>query len=253
MYKLFFLILSFFLFIGVSYAQNDALLKGKISNQNLGEISVNIINITQKTGTINTANGGFEIAVKENDTLLFSSIPYKRLEIKIDKEIFDSGYLEVTLQDNVNELDAVNINNYRLSGNLSQDTKDIKTITAFSVGLPVSKKPPLTQAERRIYSATHSSSGLPVDYLINLISGRLKELKKIKENQDLSILVNKTIETFPIEFFAEHLKISEDLIYRFMYYAAEERNLKYVVETGNELDLIQYFEKIAEDFLQLQK
>ncbi|WP_034888995.1 hypothetical protein [Gillisia sp. Hel_I_29] len=253
MYKLLFLILSFFLFIGIGYAQNDVLLKGKINNQTLGEISVNIINITQQTGTINTENGGFEIAVAENDTLLFSSIPYKRLEIKIDKEIIGSGYLEVTLQDNVNELDAVNINNYRLSGNLSQDTKDIKTITAFSVGLPVSKKPPLTQAERRIYSATHSSSGLPVDYLINLISGRLKELKKIKENQDLSILVNKTIETFPSEFFAEHLKISEDLIYRFIYYAAEERNLKYVVETGNELDLIQYFEKIAEDFLQLQK
>jgi len=234
-------------------AQENILLKGKIKNDALGEISINIINLTQKTGTTNSLNGNFEIKVIENDTLLFSSIQYDKLKIRISKEILENGFLEVTLQENVNELEEVNINNYGLTGSLTQDTKNIKTYTAAGFGLPVSKKPPLTQAERRIYSATHSSGGLPVDYLINVISGRLKYLKQIKENQDLSILVNTTIETFPPEFFTDYLHLSEDLIYRFVYYCAEQHNLKYVIKTGNELDLIKFFEKISEEFLQLQK
>ena len=136
---------------------------------------------------------------------------------------------------------------------MSLDTKNIKTYTAQGFGLPVSKKPPLTQTESRIYSATHSQGLIPLDYLISAISGRLKFLKQVKANEDLRILVDSTIETFPKEFFTANLHISEDLIYRFVYYCAESHNLKYVIKTGNELDLIQYFEKVAVEFLELQK
>jgi len=244
--------LSLFITLAIQ-AQENELLKGKITNEALGEISINIINLTQKTGTTNTLNGSFQIEVTENDTLLFSSIQYDKLKVNISKEILEKGFLEVYLDPNVNELAEVNINNYGLTGSLSQDTKNIKTYTATGFGLPVSKKPPLTQTERRIYSATHSNGIIPVDYLISAISGRLKYLKQIKANEDLRVLVDTTIATFPPEFFTDYLHIIENLRYSFVYYCAEKHNLKYVIKTGNELDLIQYFEKIAIEFLKLQE
>lgn len=63
----------------------------------------------------------------------------------------------------------------------------------------MSKKPLPTQEERRIYTATHSAGGiLSVDYVINVLSGRLKKLKNEKEIADLNILVSKGIELLPL-------------------------------------------------------
>lgn len=58
------------LFSSPALSQNSILLKGKINADSLHDSSVHIINITQKTGTVNTSAGKFEIVVKENDVIL---------------------------------------------------------------------------------------------------------------------------------------------------------------------------------------
>ncbi len=87
MYKFYISLLIFILSFS-NYAQENVLLKGKIQNKNLGEISINIINLTQKTGTTNAQNGNFQIEVEENDTLLFSSIQYDKLKSVVFQKIF---------------------------------------------------------------------------------------------------------------------------------------------------------------------
>lgn len=84
-------------------------MKGKIIADSLGIPTVHIINYTAQTGTINSSSESFQILVKENDVLWFTSVQYKKVEIEVSAEIINSGYQEVALKEEVNELEEVNI------------------------------------------------------------------------------------------------------------------------------------------------
>src|SRR5690606_32840253 len=133
---------------------------GKILTDSLEESTIHIININQQTGTTNTSSGIFEIRVRENEVLFFSSVQYKIEEILITKEIINEGFLNVNLIFLVNELEEVNISDIKFSGNLARDLPAMETINIYNLGVPLTTKPPPTQEDRRLYTATHSAGGI---------------------------------------------------------------------------------------------
>ena len=79
-YKKYFFVLVI-LFSSISFGQNDyrTWIKGKVLYKNVNVEGANVINNTSQIATTTNSEGEFEIEVKLNDKILFSSVQYLSL------------------------------------------------------------------------------------------------------------------------------------------------------------------------------
>lgn len=122
------LTLGFLFLCSIVYSQKKILLEGKIVADSLENSRINILNITKNIGTTNSDLGEFKIEVQENDILLFSSVQYDRVQIKISKENITQKFLKVVLTKTVIGLNEVMLRKTGLTGNLSGDIENIKNL-----------------------------------------------------------------------------------------------------------------------------
>ncbi|MDT0642426.1 hypothetical protein RM553_06230 [Zunongwangia sp. F363] len=237
-----------FLFPVLMYGQESILLEGKILNDSLDGSFINIINKNTGTGTINSASGNFSIRVRKGDTLEFSAIQYKKLEVVITALTFEAAYLEVELLPGLTELDEVKISNISLTGNLAGDIGDIEVNEVPNYGLKRRNVRERTLSERKmtVYG------GSPVDLLLGHLNGEIKMLKKLRENEKLYALVEKARDIAPASYYLEELNLKESMIMNYLYYCAETYSLKPYLEEGMELEFMQFLKKHASEFLDLQ-
>jgi hypothetical protein len=216
----------------------------------MNQSAINILNLTQETGTTNNEEGDFKIKVNLGDELLFSSVQYMPYKITVDEEILEMEKLIVELVPSVTELEQVSISNIDLSGNLLADVNSIEGEIIYdnqTLGFP----PPLpaTPIEtRRMYAATSGFLG----GLVNLISGRLKQLKRLEEMVQLKALVEKASRSMDEDFFVKECQIPTELIISFMYFCAEEDYFKNLVHTDQKLDLTGFFIQKAEEYREMR-
>ncbi len=237
-------IFPFLLFVGsMVYSQDITSLNGKIIAPSLDGTAINILNLTQESGTTNLPSGEFEIAVRPGDTLLFSSLIFNDLEVKITAEILEKGYLEVTLTEKLNELNEVMISNINLSGNLRNDLSNIPTFNQADVGFPLKRTlSPLERKLHRIRSTALSSA-------YNFLSGKTKDLKEYEKIEKLQKVIKEGVQAVPKTFFTEHLEIPAEHIINFVYFCAENPNFYKLLESNRAFDLAAYYEKKAPVFL----
>lgn len=224
------------------FSQADILLRGKIIIAGPEETSIHIINSTQNTGTTSVPGGAFEIRVRENDTLFFTAVQYERQVIIISPEVYQEKFLTVVLVEAVNQMEEVNISNLKLTGRLSTDLDEIKTVNKYKLGIPLSTKPLPTQQDRRIYTATSTS----LDLLLNVLSGRLKKLKEEREISQLVALIRRAEESLPDDFYTEFLGLRENEVVNFLYYCAENSDLRKELSSRNKITLMEYYREMKE-------
>jgi len=82
-------------------------LKGQVVNDSLKVDNVVIFNINNQKGTTVYNDGSFEIEVRENDTLFFSSLSFLPEKILITQREIDKGMLTVPLEAFMNKLQEV--------------------------------------------------------------------------------------------------------------------------------------------------
>lgn len=234
--------------------QEGVLLKGRVISDSIAETSINIVNLTRETGTTNNSSGDFEIEVRENDSLLFSSVQYEVVELVVTSEIMEKGYVEIGLVEKTTELEEVSISNISLTGNLSNDAANIKTSTPADFGLYMSEKAPPTSIERKLFTATglrgNSVTNVSLDGILNSINGRTSMLLKAKKNEDLSFLVEKGMQALPVSFFVDELMIPEDHIKNFVYFCTENPRFSELLPEDKRFALIEYYRKKAPEFLE---
>ncbi|MCM4160036.1 hypothetical protein DHB64_09055 [Antarcticibacterium sp. W02-3] len=228
----------FLLVICPYFLNAQDLLRGTIVADSLMEASVHIINITQQTGTVNSASGSFELRVKENDTLWFTSLQYKKEEVIISAEIFQQKFFRIKLKEAINELSEVNISNINLTGNVETDLGNIPVFNKYNLGVPLRTKPLPTAEERRLYSASNAGA---LGFVINTLTGEIKKLKKEKEISELLRLVYKIEKLIEKTYFLEDLGMKDFEVSEFLYYCAEKDDLKSIVAGENILLLMEYF------------
>lgn len=218
------------------YAQ-EIELKGKIQSSINENASINIINLTQKKGSISDANGNFSVSVALNDTLVFSAVQFEKLDIIVTQEIIENSFLNIQLIEKNTLLREVVINPYGLSGNLERDAQNMPSYTFNykAAGLLPPKKP-RTQSERRLYTASSTS----VDYIINSINGRIKKLRQLNEWSKLDELKNDIQERLPLSFFTKDLGIKEEYVEDFIYFCLENQALKSYLQHNEDLEIIEY-------------
>ena len=228
-------------------------LSGKVINSGEKEW-IHVFNKTYNKYTITDEEGGFKIPVRINDTIVFSAIQFQLKEVVISETIINEMLLSVLLKEQVNELDAVYIKP-NLSGDLLADTKRIKTkkvVTAKTLGLPNSHVISPTQAERKLYTATHTGGGIiPVETIINAISGRTKKLKNLVKLERKSIVENSVFEGFN-QIMLDDFKIPEEKLFDFLYYASADVLFTQIVRTKSNIIIYDFIKAKSKTYLALQ-
>jgi DNA repair exonuclease SbcCD nuclease subunit len=223
------------------------LISGKVMNS--GEIeSIHVFNKTYNKYTITDQKGMFKIPIRINDTLVFSAIQFKLKEVVISNVIINSMQLSVLLKEQVNELDAVYIKP-NLSGDLLADSRNIKTkdvLTAKTLNLPNANVIPPTQAERKLYTATHSDGG--IDAIINAISGRTKRLKKIIRLENKTNKENLVYANFK-EIMRDDFNIPEDKLYHFIYYVSDDKLFNQIVKSNSNIIIYDFIKAKSKTYL----
>ena len=212
---------------------------------------IHVFNKTFQKYTITNARGEFMIPARLNDTIVLSAIQFKLKEFVVDSVAMYSQPFLLLMEEQVNALDAVYIKP-NLSGDLLADAKRIKTnnvVTAKTLGLPNAHVIQPTQAERRLYTATHSDGG--VDAIINAISGRTKMLKKMVGYAKKNELENSVVSSFS-QIMIDDFKIPEDKLFDFLYYASSDALFSQIVKTNSNIIIYDFIKEKSKTYLALQ-
>lgn len=249
-------LLLFILIFSPGFSQEQSVFSGRIITEAPLNSPVHIINITHHKGSLSGISGYFSVEVSIGDSLVFSSIQYKKAVLIIDREKLQQKNFIVKLEEELTELEEVKL--HQLSGNLAKDLQGIKTFNKFSLNAPMARKPPPTQTERQMFTATTGAGGsrltvlgvltgsIPLDPIMNTINGKIARLKKRAANEALDIEVERAIYIISEKTFVEDLEIPENKILIFVYYCAENYPLESLLESP--LALLEFFKREAGKF-----
>ncbi|SFZ93782.1 hypothetical protein SAMN05428642_103331 [Flaviramulus basaltis] len=208
-------------------------ISGKVESKTDVE-NIHVINKTSQVFTITNVSGNFNITGKLNDTIVFSSLQHKPKEVVITKEIIENKVVYVVLQEQINELDEVLVGKV-LTGNLMSDIKNIEgdpPINFYDVGIPGYTGKPATQSERRLAEAGEFKpkmllgllgGGLPLNPILNGLSGRTKMLKNRVNIESREELMQSIKSRLSKDFFASN-PLDDHLKMDFFYFTADDEN-----------------------------
>jgi len=243
------LIFVFLFLISICFAQSI-----DIEGQVFGDGDVEGIHVINKTASrfaTTTALGTFNISVKLNDTIVFSSLQYKITAVLVSSEHILQKKMIVKLEEQVNVLDEVTVGKV-LSGDLEFDVQNAdidKPIDFYDVGIPGFTGKPKTQSERRLYEADAGKMiavglGVGVNFhkLMNAISGRTKMLKERVRLEDNEVLIYKIKAELSEEFFKTH-PLNENLIIEFFYFCSEDKDFESRCKEKSGIEVYQFLEE----------
>lgn len=202
---------------------------------------IHIINKSANRFTVSDDKGEFIIPAKLNDTLLFSGIQYEVEEVVIDQIILQTKKLYVNLKDNINQLDEVIVGKI-LTGNLLSDIEnsDAKSdLNFYDVGIPGYTGRRKTQSERRLYEAQSGAGLVPLNPLLNWISGRTKKLKNQVKRERIDIAMTSTAESLSSILF-DIDDLDEAKRNEFFYFVADDPNFMKVSRLNSDLQMLEF-------------
>ena len=189
-------ILSLFIFLcSASAIKAQDMVSGKVLNasNDLPLENVNIVNLNQVKGTTTTSEGDFEIQATVNDTLYFSYLGFKTIQVRVTNDWMKYGSVKVKMTELGIALEEVVVSPITLTGYLEIDVKNIPiyensrySISGLNSGY-----------EGGSYSPGAAAKALgaifnPADALYNLFGNKpkqMKKLRKMKENDEIRTLL----------------------------------------------------------------
>jgi len=236
------------------FAQEHIQLNGSISAPNLDGASVHIINSTQKTGTVNSDSGSYQILVRENDQLLFSSIQYKNFTIIITSEIIMNGVLDVVLEEDLNVLAEVNISNINLTGDIAKDIANMEVLDDLPLNVSfgdvknISFESDINDSQEGSVNRAFYTNEIikPGGVSILGLPGAISDLLGIKKKTPVRVYnaPEKTSrerlrQLFQEDFFTNTLELEKEYVEDFIFYA-EDQGLVNLFENSNKLALMEF-------------
>lgn len=233
-----YILLLFFVLLGTlnGFAQKKNIL-GKVVAKTRDLEGIYVKNTSLNTSALTEKGGYFSIEANPNDTLIFSAVHLIGREKVLSYADMNKSIVFVPMEYAENLLDEIIID---------------RRVTTESLGLGGARK--LTPAQRRLHRATTSSGGIiPVDAIINAISGRTKMLKKAVELDEEYLFVNQLLNKFPIEFYWDKLKIPEQYYMAFGYFLAQDPIIITSYQTVDITQLNLMYTEKATEFLEIVK
>lgn len=241
-----------FLFSFQSIASQSVEIKGQVSSRASIE-NIHVINKTAQIFTTTNVLGEFTMIVKLNDTIMFSSIQHIPKRVVIDKNVVSSKVLAVTLQEQINQLDEIVVGKV-LTDDLQSDIGNVETnapINFYDVGIPGYKGKPATQSERRLHEAGEFKpkmllgllgGGIPLNPILNGISGRTKELKERVRLETNAALLRDIKARLSQRFFSVY-KLDKGKHADFFYFCEEDKNFRARCEGKTNIEIFEFLKE----------
>jgi hypothetical protein len=223
-------------------------LTGKIAANTIDLDGVYVINLKTEKSTITDKDGYFSIDAISGDTLLFSAVNLKRIQICMEQEDFQKELFMVKMDPIITYLKEVVVRRY-------------DNINAFSLGIVSKGKKSYTPAERKLYTAnslnaTASNDGMAggsisVDPLLNWMSGRTKMLKKELEVENKELYMQQLENMFNKNIFVNVLKIPLEYVKGFEYYVVDNERFTTVLKSKNKTNIEFAMITLAEKYIEI--
>lgn len=223
-------------------------LTGLIKANTIDLEGVYVINLKTEKSTITDKDGYFSINAIPGDTLLFSAVNLKRIQICLEQEDFQKDLFLVKMDPMITYLKEVVVRRY-------------DNINAFSLGIVSKGKKSYTPAERKLYTAnslnaTASNDGMAggsisADPLLNWMSGRTKMLKKELEVENKELYMQQLENMFDKNIFVNVLKIPLEYVKGFEYYVVENERFTTVLKSKNKTNIEFAMITLAEKYIEI--
>jgi hypothetical protein len=223
-------------------------IKGKV-NADGDIVGIHIINKTASKFTITNDLGEFVIPAKLNDTLMISGVQYVPKEILITDIIMQTKAVTINLEDNVNLLDQVVVGKV-LTGNLMTDIENSdakRELNFYDLGIPGYTGPKKTQSERRLYEAQSGGGLVPLNPLINWITGRTKRLKEQIAREELELAIAEAKAKFSKLIFEDDT-FNETMQNEYFYFCADDPKFKELSVIGIDIKTLEFLKNKLEAF-----
>lgn len=233
-----------FLFAAVEAQEpRSTYLSGRVLEDGEAVADVHVLNLSAERATITSENGAFTIPARAGDTLMFSAVQLQRKSLVVTPAMMQSLGIVVPLEAFVNELDEVVLLPYNLSGDIGRDLQQIpreKVFVAATLDLPNAYVKPITQSERKIHEATTGGGLVPLNPILNAISGRTRYLKNLLATEQTYARTDRVRDFYADSVFVSELKIPLVKIDDFMYFCEVDSLFNSEVDTGDRLRIWEF-------------
>ena len=214
-------------------------LSGTIEAKGASVENIHISNLSNEKFAISKADGTFEIEANEDDLLTFHAVHLEFWRQSVKAKDMACQCISVQLIPKVIELEGVE---------LTEFTK----VNAVSLGIVSPSIIRRTPAERRLYTATSGGGFLPLDPIINAITGRTRMLKEELVIERLERLEKQVFDLIDKEYFTDVLHIHPDYHLGFIRTSIHDVLVEQAVEKRNEGRLQFLLKEKAVNFLQIR-
>ena len=237
--------LNIFLLIAInfSYSQDDyrTWIKGKVLYKNVNVNSANVINNTSQQATTTNEEGEFEIEVKLNDKLIFSSVQYQIIELNITKEILQKNRIVIDVNEKVTELDQVVV-----TPDDKEKFLDLKEEEFKRFDYTFDKS---TRVNNVINEEGKLKNGVNFVNLYRLISKSITDQSQEKSINFKYRPSDLLRELYDDIFFTKNLMIPDDKINEFLLYCDDNFPDRILLQKDNEFELIEFLVKQSKKFV----
>lgn len=228
-------------------AQERKPLPGKVvaEGDNTGVPGIFVINTISGNETKTSAAGLFTIDVKEGDRIAVYGKNVKVRNFTVNSLWFKEQPFTLAVEYDGNQLKEVVIDD---------------TLNSESLGIVPQGQKRYTQMERKMYTTGDFKAldllkilygGMPFDPLINKISGRTKRVKKELETERKLAATEAIGNAYAPGAFIAELKIPEEYVEGFIYYAVEDKELTAALHNKN-IEMVKFLlTGLSEKYLKL--
>ncbi|GJQ07970.1 hypothetical protein CAPN010_21280 [Capnocytophaga cynodegmi] len=208
----------FLLFFGNLFAQNEDIVRGRVMNDTIPVMGVHVQNLHTQLFSTTDEKGYFTIKATVGNTLQLTHVSMQTVFRNIAKADFQFAGIVIQMKEHINELEEVQVTKH-------------KNITAQELGILQHTPIRRTYGEKKLFS-----SGGGIISIINIITGRRKQIKKDLQNER-----NMAVATYISEnmgnFLKKELKLSEEEVNALAYYVMERPEFHKAVQENNLKDL----------------
>ena len=238
-----FLNIFFLIAINFTYSQDDyrTWIKGKVLYKNVNVGSANVINNTSQQATTTNDDGEFEILVKIDDKLIFSSVQYQIRELNITKEILQRNRIVIDVNEKVNELEEVVVTPENQEKFLDLKEEEFKR---FDYTFDKSSR-----VNNVINEQGKLVDGINFVNLYKLIRNSIKKDSNENESNYKYKPSDLLRELYDDVFFTKNLLIPNDKINEFLLYCDDNFPDRILLKKDNEFELIEFLVKQSKKFV----
>jgi hypothetical protein len=193
---------------------------------------VNVLNLRSNQLMITNKKGSCLLRVKLGDILVITAVNLETRRHEITADEFESGSAIQKMSYRITPLEEVNVN-------------EKNAISAENLGIIPQGQKKYTPAERRLHEATTGGGLVPLNPILNAISGRTSMLKKEIVTEKKERLLLRLDGWFNQKYYTDVLKIAPEAIPGFQYYLIDDPEFAGALKAKNKTLTMFYVKRLA--------